>query len=252
MLMYYVPSVPGGWKTFGTQTDSFWCCTGSGVEEYAKLVDSIYFHDQDSVYVNQFVSSEVSWPQKLASLTQQTSFPEEERTSITIQAEKPVEFVLRIRAPHWAPAIAITVNGRAEPTVPASDGYIALHRTWKTGDRVEVSLPMSLRQESVAGSPELATLAYGPLVLAAEMGGDGLSREMIEGKLGPKLDSLPPLAMPQFSAPESHPGQPVTWVKKSSADALRFETIRQVKNFNLMPLYHTQDQRYSVYWQRQT
>ena len=49
MLMYYVPLKPGAWKTFGTPTDSFWCCTGTGVEEYAKANDSIYFQDKDSL-----------------------------------------------------------------------------------------------------------------------------------------------------------------------------------------------------------
>jgi DUF1680 family protein len=253
MLMYYVPTVPGGWKTFGEQYDSFWCCTGSGVEEYAKLVDSIYFQDESSVYVNQFVASEVSWPEKRARLVQQTSFPEEERTSITVHAEKPVEFALRVRAPHWAEGIAVSVNGRPEHVTTGSDGYLILNRTWKSGDRVEVSLPMKLREEPVAGSPELASLAYGPLVLAAQMGRDGLSREMIEGSLGPKMDRLGTLPMPKFEAgldagKEAKSG--VQWVKKSEEGELRFRTVGQAQDFALKPLYQVMDERYSVYWQR--
>jgi hypothetical protein len=248
MLMYYVPTVPGGWKTFGLQYDSFWCCTGSGVEEYAKLVDTIYFHDEESVYVNQFVASEVSWPEKRARLVQQTGFPQEQRASIAIHAEKPVEFVLRIRAPHWAQGMAVTVNGRPEQAVVEGDGYLALKRIWRSGDHVEVSLPMTLREEPVAGSPELTSLAYGPLVLAAEMGRDGLSREMIEGFEGPKLDSLPALPMPQFQQAQQA-GKRALWVKKSAEVELRFETVAQPQNFNLKPLYQIADERYSVYWQ---
>ena len=45
MLMYYVSLQPGMYKTFGTPFDAFWCCTGTGCEEYSKLTDSIYFHD---------------------------------------------------------------------------------------------------------------------------------------------------------------------------------------------------------------
>ena len=249
MLMYYVPTVAGGWKTFGEQYDSFWCCTGSGVEEYAKLVDTIYFHDENSVYVNQFVASEVAWPEKRVRLVQQTSFPEEERTAIAIHAEKPVEFTLRVRAPHWAEGIAITVNGRPEHFVPESDGYIALNRMWKTGDRVEVTLPMSLRQEPVAGSPELATLAYGPLVLVAQMGRDGLSRDMIEGSMGPKMDRLPALPLPKFEQGKEA-GKSPSWVKKAAEGDLRFQTAGQVQDFALKPLYHVMDERYSIYWQK--
>lgn len=246
MLMYYVPTIPGGWKTFGDQFDSNWCCTGTGSEEYAKLVDTIYFHGDDSVYVNHFVASEVSWPEKRARLMQETRFPEEERTTLTVLAESPVSFTMRIRVPHWAEHVAVSINGRAEKAVKGSDGYLALQRTWKSGDRIEVSLPMTLRQESVPGSPELATLAYGPLVLAACMGRAGLSQDMIDANQGPDMERLPPLQMPQFRALKTG-----LWVKKDNQQDLLFHTVEQSERTELKPLHHVMDQRYSVYW-RQT
>jgi len=120
---------------------------------------------------------------------------------------------------------------------------------WKTGDRVEVTLPMSLRQEPVAGSPELATLAYGPLVLVAQMGRDGLSRDMIEGSMGPKMDRLPALPLPKFEQGKEA-GKSPSWVKKAAEGDLRFQTAGQVQDFALKPLYHVMDERYSIYWQK--
>ena len=234
-LMYYVPTIPGGWKTFDDPYDGNLCCTGTGMEEYAKLVDTIYFHDENSVYVNQFVASEVNWPEKGAQLVQQTDFPEEARSTIAVYADKPVAFTVKVRAPHWAEGIAVSVNGRPEKAVKGSDGYLVVERTWKNGDRIEVSLPMTLRREPVAGSPEMATLAYGPLVLAARMGRDGLSRDM---------KRLPPLPMPQFEA-----GKTGFWVKKDGDRDLSFRTVRQAKEMELRPLYQVLDERYSVYWQ---
>jgi hypothetical protein len=141
------------------------------------------------------------------------------------------------------------VNGRPERVAIGDDGYLVLNRTWKSGDRVEVNLPMALREEPVAGSPELASLAYGPLVLAAQMGRDGLSREMIEGSLGPKMDRLGALPMPKFEAGgEAKNG--VQWVKKTEEGDLRFRTVGQAQDFGLKPLYQVMDERYSVYWQR--
>jgi hypothetical protein len=247
MFMYYVPTIAGGWKTFGTPTDSFWCCYGTGVEEYSKLVDTIYFQGEDSVYVNQFIASELSWPEKRIRLVQETSFPEEERTALVIHAEKPVELAIKVRAPHWAPGIAVRVNGQPEHVVAGSDGYLVLNRTWKGGDRVEVSLPMTLREESLPGSPEIASVAYGPLVLAAGMGRDGLRSELIIGPEGPKVEALAPMAMPEFEAGKS---AGVAWVKKVEDGGLRFETVNQAKEFGLRPLYQTMDERYSVYWKR--
>ncbi len=244
MLMYYVPTIPGGWKTFGDAYDSNWCCTGTGSEEYAKLVDTIYFQDESSVYVNQFVSSEVIWPEKRVRLVQETTFPEEERTSITVHAERPVTFTLRIRAPHWADGIEISVNERPERAVKGSDGYIVLGRTWKNGDQVVLNLPMKLNQSPVAGSPELATVSYGPLVLAARMGRDGLSRDMIDANQGPDMDRLPALPLPQFKATKTG-----FWVKKDDEGDLSFRTIGQLKEMELRPLHRVLDERYSVYWQ---
>ena len=63
-MMYYLPLASGYWKTFGKPFDAFWCCTGTGSEEYAKLDDTIYFHDDDSLYVNLYIDSQLDWPEK--------------------------------------------------------------------------------------------------------------------------------------------------------------------------------------------
>jgi DUF1680 family protein len=245
MLMYYVPTIPGGWKTFGTPFDSYWCCTGTGSEEYAKLVDTLYFHSDSSLYVNQFIASEVQWPEKRIRLIQETRYPSVERTSLAVVAETPSAFALRIRAPHWADRIAVTVNGHPERAAKGTDGYLSIARSWRTGDRVEITLPMSVRQRSVPGSPDLASLAYGPLTLAACMGRAGLSQNMIEGKQRPDVGLLPPLPMPQFHAPAGG-----IWVMKDDSEDLLFHTVGQDKRIDLEPLYRVIDERYSVYWKQ--
>jgi uncharacterized protein len=248
-LMYYVPTLPGAWKTFDDPYDSNLCCTGTGMEEYAKLVDTIYFHDERSIYVNQFVSSEVSWPERRLCVRQQTEFPEEERTALMVFAEEQVSFALKVRAPRWAHGIEVAVNGVLERVIAGSDGYLLLDRIWKNGDRVEVTLPMSLRQEPVAGSPELATLAYGPLELAVCMGYAGLSRNLIDAGQGPDMGRLPALPIPKFEASVDVNDEP-SWVSKSREGGLLFHTTGQIKDFDLKPLYQVMDERFSVYWQK--
>ena len=245
MLMYYVATIPGGWKTFGDAFDSNWCCTGTGSEEYAKLVDTLYFHDDERVYVNQFVASEANWPEKHVRLVQETRFPEEESTSLMVSADAPAQFGLRIRVPYWTERMTVSVNGQRQKAEKESDGYLTIDRTWKSGDRVDVALPMTLRQEPVAGSPELATLAYGPLVLAARMGRAGLGQDMIDANQGPDMDRLPPLPLPEFSTPAAG-----FWVSKSDSPELAFHTVGQSERMDLKPLYRVLDERYSVYWKR--
>ena len=79
---YYLSLTPGAWKTFNTEYNSFWCCTGTGVEEYSKLNDRIYWHDGDGVYVNLFIASELNWAERGLRLRQETKFPESPSTAI--------------------------------------------------------------------------------------------------------------------------------------------------------------------------
>ncbi len=75
MMTYFQPTRPGYLKLYCTPTDSFWCCTGTGMENQAKYVDSIYFHEADNVYVNLFIPSTLNWKEKGLTITQTTGFP---------------------------------------------------------------------------------------------------------------------------------------------------------------------------------
>ena len=246
MLMYYVPLKPGAWKTFGTPTDSFWCCTGTGVEEYAKANDSIYFHDKDSLYVNLFIGSEVKWPQKKLSVIQDTNFPEEEGTTLTVQTEKPTLMAMNIRIPYWATkGVAIKVNGKSAKVTATPGTYVELKRKWRQGDKVEVSLPMHLHISPAPGDQTVQAPMYGPLVLAAQMGTEGLTHSDIYGPNAPRMRHEEPIAMPAVEVEDiSAPG----WVEAVPGEKLKFRTAGQPKGTNLIPLYQLMDERYTVYW----
>ena len=100
--MYFVPLAGGYWRTFASPLDSFWCCSGTGVESFAKLADSIYFHDRDSLWVNLFIASELNWAEKGLTLRQETRFPEQPGTRYSSRCSQPVELTLRLRIPSWA------------------------------------------------------------------------------------------------------------------------------------------------------
>ena len=64
MFTYFMSLKPGHFKVYSTPENSFWCCVGTGMENHAKYGDTIYFHDADSLFVNLFIASELSWPEK--------------------------------------------------------------------------------------------------------------------------------------------------------------------------------------------
>ena len=150
------------------------CCTGTlpgTVAEYANLA---WFTGPDGVRLSQYVPSRLRWNRAGTDveLSLDTAYPEEETARISVKARAPVEFTLRLRKPAWADAIAVSVNGRPVAAETGSDGWFAIARTWKTGDTVEVRIPLGLRFLPVDGAhPGIVALACGPVVLASDASG---------------------------------------------------------------------------------
>jgi DUF1680 family protein len=258
---YYLSLTPGVWKTFGTEDQTFWCCTGSGVEEYSKLNDSIYWRDSAGVYVNLFIPSELDWAEKGFRLRQDTRFPDTASTSLTIAAARPGAMTIRLRVPRWLQtAPAIRLNGNALESSGAPGSYVAIRREWRAGDRIEMELPMQLHTEAMPDDPTVQAFLYGPLVLAGDLGNAGLTEAHITGpnlrvgaagveQWGSPLaatNSTPPIAPVQVPAFQAKPAVD-DWIKPDGA--LAFRTAGQKQDVRLVPLNRLFDRRYSVYWQ---
>ncbi len=263
MLMYYVSLKPGLYKTFnkpfgtpGSQEGGLWCCTGTGVEEFAKTNDTIYSHDAKSLYVNLFIASELHWPEQRLRVVQQTNFPEEEGTTLVLIPEIPTSLALKIRIPYWATNnISISVNGVPQKIAASPGSYATIDRRWSKGDRVEVSLPMSLHTAPLADDNTVQAMMYGPLVLAARMGSSGLTEDRIIGPSAPSSytdmddddsNQSHRLQMPNI-ATSSRGG--TNWITKiSDGEPLQFKTAGLEKELDVSPLFQIMDERYTVYF----
>ena len=248
MMMYYVPMKPGMYRTFMKPLDSFWCCTGTGMENHAKYGDSIYFHDGAGVFVNLFIASELDWTEKGVKIRQETRFPDEGMTTITVGAAKPVRLALRIRVPAWAAGpCVVRLNGKAIEVSSSPSSYLTIDREWKGGERLEVDLPMALRLESLPDRPDIAAFVYGPIVLAGALGGgDKLTEDMVYGKYGPEGE---PVRVPYFDVKPTDPLD--TWIKSVAGMPLTFRTSYAGKpeDVTLVPFYKLFGERYAIFWQ---
>jgi DUF1680 family protein len=175
MMTYFQATRPGYVKLFHTPFDSFWCCTGSGMENHARYGESIYAGDDESLYVNLFVASTLQARQ--LNLTQSTRFPDEERTTLTFGGQGAPDLALRIRHPSWCERMKVTVNGKPAGTSRTPGSYYTLPvRRFRPGDRVEVHLPMRLQLEPLPGAPDYGAMLYGPIVLAGVLGRNASTR----------------------------------------------------------------------------
>lgn len=247
--LYYVPLQSGFWKLFGTPLHDFWCCTGSMAESFAKLGDSIYFHDERGVYVNLFVPSTVQWREKGLRLRTDTKFPESEQIRLTLHLDSALDMPLRIRVPSWTEGGSVSLNGRKLETFASPGSYLVIDRRWSDGDVIDITLPMRLQYAPIPDDPSLRAVTYGPIVLAGRLGKSGLTPNVL--RAGPTK----PRTVPEYtSEPVSAPGivssatDPTGWLKPVPGQSLEFQTHGQPQTLSLSPLNRIFDERYAVYW----
>lgn len=247
MVCYFLPLLSGAHKVYSTPENSFWCCVGSGFESHAKYAEAIYYHNDENLFVNLFIPSVVEWKEKGITLRQETDFPREEKVSFSLQAKQPVKATLQLRYPAWSGKPEVRVNGRRVAIRQEAGLYIVLSRTWREGDRVEVTYPMSLKLEATPDNPLRAAVLYGPVVLAGERGTEGMQ--------SPAPFSNPQLYNDYYTYDYHIPAglrttlqvdglRPDRTIRREGRE-LRFTTPQ---GDVLRPLYDLHRQRYVVYW----
>jgi hypothetical protein len=243
---YFLSMAPAAWKTLGTEDQTFWCCNGTALEEFAKLQNSIYFHDEDSLYVNLFVGSELDWRKRGVRLKQETVFPKEPRTRLTILETVKDKWTMRLRVPAWTTTDArVRVNGQVIDIVPQPGTYVNLTREWKQDDCVELQMPMRLTREVLGDDPSMQAFLYGPLVLAGQFPLENLSFELLHKNEEPKVKEAP-LAVPVIA----EKGDALEhWILPVAGHAMTFRATGTAgEEVALKPLNESW-QRFTVYFQ---
>jgi len=253
LKQYFFPLAAGYWRAYNSAEESFWCCTGTGAEEFAKFADTIYFHRGSDIFVNQFLASTLDWKEEGLLIEQVTRFPQEQGTTLKIKSSRPAVRTIHVRIPGWTTEAAhIRINGEPLEAIADPGSYLAIRRLWKDGDTISVSLPMELRQELLPGDDSVAAALYGPLVLAADLGAgpaDEPNRVIHSGETVPK-NLQPAVALPNAAAAASDDAK--KWIQIEPGPELRFSSAGEGAKYNLVPMYQIDAQRYSVYWQMQS
>ncbi|WP_372775603.1 beta-L-arabinofuranosidase domain-containing protein [Mangrovibacterium sp.] len=252
-FVYFTPMRPGHYRVYSQPQTSFWCCVGSGLENHTKYGELIYAHSGDDIYVNLFIPSTLNWEEKGLELTQETKFPDAESSTLTINPKKKSEFALYIRYPKWveAGALKIQVNG-GNVVVDGTPGeYVAVKRTWKKGDKVNLTFPMETTIEQLPDGQNYYSILRGPIVLAAKTdtaNQDGLYADDSRGghiAAGPKypLSEMPVVVGDASELAEKvNPvaGKPMTFMLTGLSDK---------QDLVLIPFFRLHESRYILYFQ---
>lgn len=167
---YHVPLRPGAIKQFGNpHMTGFTCCNGTAIESSTKLQNAIYFKSRDNkaLYLNLYIPSTLDWAERGVSIKQTTDFPKADETRLTIKGSG--KFDVHVRVPAWATkGFSVTINGKVQQVAAVPGSYLKISRKWKDGDVLDLKMPFQFHLDPVMDQPNIASLFYGPILLAAQ------------------------------------------------------------------------------------
>ncbi len=221
MTQYHQPLGISAHKNFGSKYNDFWCCTGTGVEAMSELSKNIYYHNEEALFINLYISSSVRWPEKGLLLEQKTDFPVSEQSTIILKLEKPASFTIKLRTGYWMRrGIKVRINGGFVPIEYKASAFAAINRLWSDNDRIEIEIPMDFHIHRMPDNNDIGAIMFGPVVLAALTGDE-----------------------PEINLNERNLG---AMIKRNNPSSLEF-TISNNKALVLIPLYEVEEQSYCVY-----
>ena len=246
---YFSALKPGDFKVYSTPYDSMWCCVKTGIEKHSKYGNSIYYHKDDTLWVNLFIASVLDWKEKGLVVRQETDFNDFSVVRRRIKADNPQPLSLKLRIPYWASEKShVYVNGEKQDVEAKPQSYLTLTRTWKDRDVIQIQFGGRVRLYEARDDKSVVGFMVGPFVLAGMWGDEFLPESDVCGQAHhqcyEKENSQPaPVLL-------ADAGDPSIWVKKLDKHPLRYRTVNthNGKEVIFAPVYQAHHQRYSVYW----
>ena len=256
-FVYFTPMRPGHYRVYSQPETSMWCCVGSGLENHTKYGEFIYAHAKDTLYVNLFIPSRLTWQEKKVTLVQETRFPDEEQIRFRVEKSRKKAFSLKLRYPSWAKGASVSVNGKVQETNAQPGEYLTIHRKWKAGDEITLNMPMQVALEQIPDRENFYAFMYGPIVLASSTGTENMDGLYADDSRGGhiahgkqiSLQEIPMLIGSAASLPQS--------LRRINDDLVAFTYTGSVypaqkEALKLIPFFRLHDSRYAVYFHQVT
>lgn len=254
--VYFTSARPRHYRNYSAPNEAMWCCVGTGMEDHGKYGQFVWTHDKgvkaedDALYVNLFVASELNWKDRKMVIRQQTAFPYAE-TSVVEVAKGKGTFILKVRKPSWCENFTVKGVGFDADSYE-ENGFVCMKRKWKKGDQVKISMPMHAYIKPMINVPQYVAIMYGPILLGMKTGTEDM-RSLIadDSRFGQyaggkklALDEAP-ILLPK------HLDDIVKNLKPVPGKPLHFKLATHMENTidgELQPFFEIHDSRYMMYW----
>ena len=254
--VYFTPARPRHYRNYSAPNEAMWCCVGTGMEDHGKYGQFVWTHDKgvkaedDALYVNLFVASELNWKDRKMVIRQQTAFPYAESSVVEVAKGKGT-FILKVRKPSWCENFTVKGVGFDADSYE-ENGFVCMKRKWKKGDQVKISMPMHAYIKPMINVPQYVAIMYGPILLGMKTGTEDM-RSLIadDSRFGQyaggkklALDKAP-ILLPK------HLDDIAKDLKPVPGKPLHFKLATRMENAidgELQPFFEIHDSRYMMYW----
>ena len=254
--VYFTPARPRHYRNYSAPNEAMWCCVGTGMEDHGKYGQFVWTHDKgvkaenDALYVNLFVASELNWKDRKMVIRQQTAFPYAESSVVEVAKGKGT-FILKVRKPSWCENFTVKGVGFDADSYE-ENGFVCMKRKWKKGDQVKISMPMHAYIKPMINVPQYVAIMYGPILLGMKTGTEDM-RGLIadDSRFGQyaggkklALDEAP-ILLPK------HLDDIAKDLKPVPGKPLHFKLATRMENAidgELQPFFEIHDSRYMMYW----
>lgn len=254
--VYFTPARPRHYRNYSAPNEAMWCCVGTGMEDHGKYGQFVWTHDKgvkaedDALYVNLFVASELNWKDRKMVIRQQTAFPYAESSVVEVAKGKGT-FILKVRKPSWCENFTVKGVGFDADSYE-ENGFVCIKRKWKKGDQIKISMPMHAYIKPMINVPQYVAIMYGPILLGMKTGTEDM-RGLIadDSRFGQyaggkklALDEAP-ILLPK------HLDDIAKNLKPVPGKPLHFKLATRMENAidgELQPFFEIHDSRYMMYW----
>ena len=254
--VYFTSARPRHYRNYSAPNEAMWCCVGTGMEDHGKYGQFVWTHDKgvkaedDALYVNLFVASELNWKDRKMVIRQQTAFPYAESSVVEVAKGKGT-FILKVRKPSWCENFTVKGVGFDADSYE-ENGFVCMKRKWKKGDQVKISMPMHAYIKPMINVPQYVAIMYGPILLGMKTGTEDMRSLIADDSRfgqyagGKKLPlNKAPILLPK------HLNDIVKDLKPISGKPLHFKLGTHMENAiegELQPFFEIYDSRYMMYW----
>lgn len=251
MSMYFQPMATGYFKVFSRPYDNFWCCTGTGMENFTKLNDSIYYTKDDTIYLGMYISSRLQEETLGIDLKMAADLPANPVVKVVVEKESEGETKLAFRRPAWSKGgFSVTRKGKNLKTEERG-GFVYVS-VEKGTTEIEAAFLPEVAIHELPDNPDVVAFTYGHLVLSAGLG----KEEMVSSTTGvnvtvptKEISIKDTLTITAGTVEEWKQNPDRVLVRQGNTLNFRLAGTDEDKNLVFSPHYARFEERYGIYWE---